>query len=91
MKDFLMVQAESLDEVIYNAMILFKNSDLGGKIETSLNRELKKDVANPVFGKNKDFHGTRHSSNCRRTDSNTSPTEIWVKHNRGSSERHVPL
>jgi hypothetical protein len=32
---------------VYNAMILFRHSDLGAKIDTSLNREIKKDGETP--------------------------------------------
>jgi len=32
-----------LDEIVANAMILFRHNDLGTKIDTSLNREIKKD------------------------------------------------
>ena len=47
MKDFIEIQDNSLDEIVYNAMILFRNNDLGAKIDTSLNREIKKDTEVP--------------------------------------------
>lgn len=47
MKDFIEISDNSLDEIVYNAMILFRHSDLGAKIDTSLNREIKKDGETP--------------------------------------------
>lgn len=44
MKDFIQLQENSLDEIITNAMVLFQHNDLGAKIETSLNKETKKDA-----------------------------------------------
>jgi hypothetical protein len=47
LKDFIEIHENSLDEIVYNAMILFRHSDLGAKIDTSLNREIKKDGETP--------------------------------------------
>ena len=44
MKDFIEIQENTLDEIMTNAMVLFRFNDLGSKIETSLNREVKKET-----------------------------------------------
>ena len=44
MKDFIEIQDNTLEEIVYNAMILFRHNDLGAKIDTSLNREIKKET-----------------------------------------------
>jgi len=43
-KDFIEIQDNTLEEIVYNAMILFRHNDLGAKIDTSLNREIKKET-----------------------------------------------
>lgn len=43
MSNFIEIRDNSLEEIIQNAMILFRHNDLGGKIETSLNSEIKKE------------------------------------------------
>jgi len=42
--DFIEIRDNSPEEIIYNAMVLFRHSDLGSKIEISVNREPKKET-----------------------------------------------
>ncbi|MBP7867731.1 MAG: hypothetical protein KA419_17505 [Acidobacteria bacterium] len=44
MQDFIEMQDNSLGEIVYNAMVLYRFGDLGAKIDTSLSREIKKDT-----------------------------------------------
>lgn len=48
MKDFIEIQNNTLDEIVYNSMLLFRHNDLGAKIDTSLNREIKKENETPT-------------------------------------------
>ena len=44
MTDFIEIRDNSPEEIIYNAMALFRHSDLGSKIEITVNREPKKET-----------------------------------------------
>jgi hypothetical protein len=50
LQDFIEIQENSLNEIMTNAMVLFRFNDLGTKIETSLNREVKKDTIEAPAG-----------------------------------------
>lgn len=43
MQDFIEIKCNSDEEIIYNAMVLFRHGDLGAKIDTSMSREIKKE------------------------------------------------
>jgi hypothetical protein len=50
LQDFIELQENTLEEIIANAMVLFRFNDLGAKIETSLNKEVKKDTEEAPAG-----------------------------------------